>query len=59
MKCQSCQREFKPTRAGQKFCSTACRVKNWHFKTAGSKVLSDHEARLSAIEKHLGINQGE
>lgn len=28
MICQQCPKEFEPTRAHQRFCSTRCRVKN-------------------------------
>ncbi len=53
--CERCGRKYAKTRAWQKYCSERCRKLAFMRKAAKADVLDDHEARLRAIEKHLGI----
>jgi len=46
-----CSRKFTKKRAWHKYCSTTCRVMDWHDK----KTRSDVEARLKKVEDKLGI----
>lgn len=51
-----CGRSFSPKR-GKKFYSTSCRVRHWHFMSAGQRVLADHERRIRELEKKLEIKK--
>jgi hypothetical protein len=37
IECEHCEKPFKPTRAGQKFCSTRCRMKAAHEARKGDE----------------------
>ncbi len=53
--CQKCGRKFDPTRKWQVYCSAKCRKLSWLRGAAKTAILDDHEARLRAIEKKLGM----
>ena len=58
IECGHCEKMFKPTRAGQKFCSTRCRMKAAHEqRLTGTKKLRKQlnaaRALLADIEMFL------
>jgi hypothetical protein len=57
--CPTCRHSFAPTRKWQIFCSSLCRKKAFLKKVAKNATLANHERRLQAIERKLGIKKGE
>jgi len=49
--CANCGKAFEKHKNYQKYCSNACRVEDWHFRTAGKKVIADILVRLDRLEK--------
>jgi predicted nucleic acid-binding Zn ribbon protein len=61
--CVGCGEVFQPRRHGQRSCSPRCRNIKWRLKHRTIRLttesISNHEARLRAIESRLGITKGE
>ncbi len=55
--CRKCGREFAPTRKWQIYCSAKCRKLSFLRKVAKVEILDDHEARILALERKIGIKK--
>jgi hypothetical protein len=53
--CLNCGQPYAPKKKGQKYCSDYCRIKNWHFKTAGQKAIADLQKENAAILARLSL----